>query len=210
VFRLSELRAQLPFFLGALLFFGCDTAPSQAERSAAPATAQSIAIALEGRPNGDYFYDLAPLDVRERFEATLVGSAGALRLQFEGTGGGRGFIQLVTDDDHPSEAVSLDYITDGIVVATQAFAGEARDTYEAGATEREPDSVHYVWYSDGSFEITYDYYDDESEGGRGTVVTDSDGEKIDGVTDIRFVVEGADVGTPERLALTSASALTLR
>ena len=180
-----------------------------AERSAAPATAQSIAIALEGRPNGDYFYDLAPLEVRERFEATLVGSAGALRLQFEGTGGGRGFIQLVTDDAHPSEAVSLDYITDGVVVATQAFDGESRDTYEAGSADREPDSVHYVWYPDGSFEITYDYYDDESEGGRGTTVTAPDGEKI-AVTDIRFVVEDAEVGTPERLALTSASALTLR
>ena len=191
-----------------LLIFGCDTAPLVAERSGSPATAQSIAIALEGRPNGDYFYDLAPLDVRERFEATLVGSAGALRLQFEGTGGGRGVIRLVTDDDHPSEAVSLDYIVDGIVVATQAFDGKPRDIYEAGTADREPDSVHYVWYPDGGFEIHYDYHDDK-ESNRGTTVTVADGERI-GITDIRFVVEGAKVGIPERLALTSASPLTLR
>ena len=204
----SELRIRLPLFLGALLIFGCDTS-SSLERSAAPATAQSIAIALEGRPNGDYFYNLAPLDVRERFEATLVGSAGALRLQFEGTGGGRGVIQLVTDDAHPSEAVSLDYIVDGVVVATQAFEGESTDLYEAGATDREPDSVHYVWYPNGNFEIRYDYYDKESAGGRGTTVTALDGERID-VTDIRFVVEDADIGTPEKLSLASASALTLQ
>lgn len=204
----SELRVRLPLFLGALLIFGCDTS-SSVERSAAPATAQSIAIALEGRPNGDYFYDLAPLDVRERFEATLVGSAGALRLQFEGTGGGRGFVRLATNDAHPSESVSLDYITDGVVIATQSFDGKARETYEAGTADREPDSVHYIWYQDGSVEIRYDYYDKESAGGRGTTVTALDGERID-VTDIRFVVEDADIGTPEKLSLASASALTLQ
>lgn len=204
--RLST-SLRLPLVLSALLLIGCDTTAS--ERSATPATAQSIAIALEGRPNGDYFYDLAPLDVRERFEATLVGSAGALRLRFQGTGGGRGIIELLTDERSP-EDVALDYMINGSVVASRSFEGELSDTYEAGTADREPDSVHYVWYPDGSFEIIYDYHDDDDADGSGTTMTALDGERIEGVTDIRFVVEDANVGEPEVLKLTSASALVLR
>ncbi|GAB5536300.1 MAG: hypothetical protein Rubg2KO_25490 [Rubricoccaceae bacterium] len=200
--------SRLSVLLGALLLVGCDTTAS--ERSVAPATAQSIALALEGRPNGDYFYDLAPLEVRERFEATLVGSAGALRLQFEGTGGGRGFIQLLTDDARPSEALSMDYIANGVVVATKSFEGSAQDTYKAGTADREPDSVHYVWYPNGAVSVSYDYNDDEDTDGAGTTMTALDGERIEGVTDIRFMVQDADLGEPEVLKLTTASALTLR
>ena len=203
---LRSTALRLPLFLGILLAFGCDS--TTAERSAAPATAQSVAIALEGRPNGDYFYDLAPLDVRERFEATLVGSAGALRLRFQGTGGGRGFIQLETAGQSPDDVV-LDYLANGTVVATQSFDGEPRETYEAGTADREPDSVHYVWHSNGTVEIIYDYKDDSAAGGEGTTMTALDGEQIK-VTDIRFVVDEANIGKPEVLELTSASLLSLR
>ncbi|MEO0556878.1 MAG: hypothetical protein AAF170_01710 [Bacteroidota bacterium] len=203
------LLARTTCLFSVLLLFSCDTNVSTADGTRASSSAEFVTVSLDGRPSADYYYDLAPLHARERFEATLVGSAGALRLRFLGTGGGRGSVELETAKKHPSVSVRLYYMADGSIIQSRNFRGKLRSTYEAGVSDREPDSVHYVQKPNGGYIIVFDYDDDKDIAGPGTTVTAQDGDRID-VTHIRFVVDYAGVGTPELLEFSSPSAFALR
>ena len=207
---LVRLPRSLAVLLAAIGLFasGCDTASgpplgaSSAERSASDA----VTLALDGRPSLDVYYDLAPLARGERFTATLVGSAGSLRLRFDGTGGGRGAVSLSADERNVG-VVAVDYLRAGDVVGEGPVGSEG--PYTAGDSDREPDSVHYVTYPDGTIEIIYDYDDDNDASGAGTTVRTPGGERLE-VTHIRFTVDEAGLGTPELLEFASPSAFALR
>ena len=196
----------LPALLALLLSAGCDTAEVSGDAARAQASEARLTVELGGRARADFYYDLDPVAEGARFDATLVGTRGSLGLRHQGSAYGRGDVMLVAPD-RPAASITLEYLNAGALVGTRAFEKDGA-LYQAGTADREPDSVHYVTYPDGTVEVIYDYDGDEKDD-PGTAVTTSDGSRVE-LTHVRFRIRNADLGTPRTLELASASQFALR
>ena len=181
------------------LLAGCD--------AVAPAPEADVALSLAEVRSADVLYDLAPLDVGERFAITTDGPAGPVALRSDRTADGYA-LSLDLGELRPAR-VEVRYLANGQEVApSQTLSLDA--PLLAGTSEDGPDSWHYEW-RDGAWILIKDYRkkdDDATASMRtsgSTSFTTLAGETVS-VTDVEFRLIGVDAPAPTSVRFESPSA----
>ena len=170
-----------------LSFAGCDTADLP------PAsTADVVTLDAQKAMTGDVLYELAPLDLGERFDVAV--DAGDDRLRLRSTRTSSGYALAFVPGAVRPDSVVVSYLNDGVPVApSETYAGT--EDVPVGTSQAGPDSWHYVW-RDGAWTIAKDYKNNDLTNGGSTLFTTSSGEVVE-VSDVVFTVYGLDAPPPK-------------
>ena len=205
-------RASLVLLGFGVTLIGCDALSTPAAagepaqvRLVQTATGVALDAPAAATVAGDFHFRLDPVPPGTTVSARLHTTADDPRLEYAADGGS---VRLVADG---AEAVQVAYLADGREVAPRVdLDGTDAGVYDAGASDREPTSYHYVRQNDGSLVVVWDYAGESPTGAArtGTRVRLPLGE-TPRVTHIQFTAWGLDLGTVESVEILSPSALHL-
>ncbi len=181
----------------ALSFIGCDTAD-------VPSVSSADAVTLDAQTavSGDVLYDLAPLDLGERFDVAVEAGDDQLRLRSTRTSSGY-TLAFVPGNVRPDSVVVTYFNRGAAVAAAETYAGF--EDISVGTAQLGPDSWHYVWRN-GSWLIAKDYNNGNLTDGGSTRFTMSSGKVIE-VSDVVFAVYGLDAPPPKAVRFETPRAI---